>query len=338
MSGRRLSTTFMAHVRMWRPYTLWYVGLVGLAGHAIATDRHSAPHLAAAWAVPTLIWVAAHYLGDYLDRELDAISKPQRPIPSGLIRPRTAVWCGTALAMAAVVTAAVVNYRTLIVTAAGIGGAMAYNGFFKAKGLLGNLVRGSLTGGALVFGAMTDSAYPPVKILMFVPVFWAHDAASNLVGTLRDASGDRAGGYATFPVRHGLRTAVRTAAGLYALAVSVATAGLLTMPGDREGGLVMLLVTAGLGGGAFGMLYASGPEPAAHLALRSHEVLVAERMVLAAVFLVPSLGGLVALGILAPMLAVTLGTQQAMRSRYEFPHGAAARPGEDAATAPARFP
>ncbi|MGX1027391.1 geranylgeranylglycerol-phosphate geranylgeranyltransferase [Streptomyces ambofaciens] len=337
MGGHGLGATLMAHVRTWRPYTLWYVGLVGLAGHAITSDRHDDARMVAAWAVPTLIWVAAHYLGDYLDRELDGVSKPQRPIPSGLIRPRTAVCCGSALAAAAVVTAAAVNYRTLVVTAAGIGGALAYNGFFKARGLLGNLVRGSLTGGALVFGAMTASDLPPVRILLFVPVFWAHDAASNLVGTLRDVAGDRAGGYATFPVRRGPRAAVRTAAGLYALAVSVAAAGLLTMTGDREGGLVTLLVAAGLGGGAFGMLYASGPEPAARLALRSHEVLVVERMVLAAVFLVPGLGGLVAIGILAPMLAVTLGTQQAMRARHEFPHATPARPDGDAAAAPARF-
>ncbi|MFB7509432.1 UbiA family prenyltransferase [Streptomyces broussonetiae] len=335
MRGRRLGRALTAHVRTWRPYTLWYVGLVGLAGHAIAAGRHGAAQLAAAWAVPTLIWVAAHYLGDYLDRELDAISKPQRPIPAGLIRPRTAVWCGTVLATAAAVTAAVVNYRSLIVAVAGIGGAMAYNGLFKAKGLLGNLVRGSLTGAALVFGAMTASAYPPVKVLVFVPVFWAHDAASNLVGTLRDVSGDRAGGYATFAVRHGLRTAVRTAVALYALAVSAAVVGILTMPGGRAGGLVMLLVAAALGGGAFGLLYASGPEPSARLALRSHEVLVVERMVLAAALLVPGFGGLIVIAVLVPLLAVTFGTQQAMRSRYEFPRGATAHPDEDAATAPA---
>ncbi|GAA1403763.1 hypothetical protein GCM10009639_49050 [Kitasatospora putterlickiae] len=219
--------------------------------------------------------------------------------------------------------------------AAGIGGAMAYNGLFKAKGLLGNLVRGSLTGAALVFGAMTASAYPPLKVLVFVPVFWAHDAASNLVGTLRDVSGDRAGGYATFAVRHGLRTAVRTAAGLYALAVSAAAVGLLTMPGGRTGGLVTLLIAAGLGGVAFGLLRAAGPEPSARVALRSHEVLVIERMVLAAALLVPGFGGPVVIAVLVPLLALTLGTQQAMRSRYEFPHGATAHPDEAAATAPA---
>lgn len=321
MRGRPLGRKLIAHVRTWRPYTLWYVGLVGLAGHAVATDGRAVAELAAAWAVPTLIWVAAHYLGDYFDADLDALSKPQRPIPSGLIRPRTAVWCGTVLATVAAVIAAVVNYRALVVIVAGVGGAMAYNGFFKARGLLGNLVRGSLTGGALIFGAMTASAYPPVKVLVFVPVFWAHDAASNLVGTLRDISGDRAGGYATFAVRHGLRTAIRAATGLYVFAISVAMVGLLTLPGGQVGGLVLLVIAACLGGAAFSMLYSSGPQPAAHIALRSHSVLVVERMVLAAALLVPSLGWPVVLAILAPMLAATLSTQQAMRSRYEFPHG-----------------
>ncbi|MFF5496701.1 UbiA family prenyltransferase [Streptomyces aquilus] len=331
----RLGERLVAHVRTWRPYTLWYVGLVGMAGHAVTTDRHPFTELAAAWTVPTLIWVAAHYLGDYFDAELDALSKPQRPIPAGLIRPRTAVWCGALLATAAAAVAAAVNYRTLVLIVVGIGGAMAYNALLKAKGLLGNLVRGSLTGAALVFGAMTASDWPPAEVLVFVPVFWAHDAASNLVGTLRDISGDRAGGYSTFAVRHGLRTAVHTAAALYALAVSVATAGLLTLPEGRVGGLVTLVIAAGLGGGAFGMLFASGPAPTAVVALRAHEVLVVERMLLAAALLVPSLEAPVVIAFLAPMLAVTLGTQQAMRARHEFPQAAPAYSGDGTATAPA---
>ncbi|WP_305788016.1 UbiA family prenyltransferase [Symbioplanes lichenis] len=316
-------STLVAHVRTWRPYTLWYAGLVGAAGYVLAADRLVVTRAAVAWAVPTLVWIAAHYLGDYFDRDLDAISKPQRPIPAGLIRPRTAVWCGAVLALAAAATTAAVNYRALLLTVAAVGGAMAYNAFFKARGLAGNLVRGSLTGGALVFGSMMASAWPPAGVVLFVPVFWAHDTASNLVGTLRDVSGDRAGGYATFAVRRGARTAARTATGLYALAIAVATAGVLTLPDGRVGGLVALLVAAGLGGGAFGMLYASGPGPAERLSLRSHEVLVVERMVLAAALLVPGLGGATVLAILAPLLALTLVSQQTMRSRYEFPHSTA---------------
>ncbi|MFF5016554.1 UbiA family prenyltransferase [Streptomyces sp. NPDC001165] len=319
MAGIRLVRTLDAHLRTWRPYTIWYPGLVGLAGAVLAAEPHVNGRLFAAWFVPTAIWTAAHYLGDYLDRDLDAISKPQRPIPSGRMRPETALACGALLAAAACVAALVCNWRTILLLAVGIGGSLAYNGLFKARGLWGNVVRGALTGAAFAFGTMMTVPFPPAELLPFVVVFWAHDAASNLVGTLRDVAGDREGGYATFAVRHGLRTARRTAAALYGLAVATAVIGVLAVPGDRAAYVLVVLLAAAVGCGAFRLVL--GPEPTVtpRVALRAHEVLVAERLVLADALLVPRLGPTAALGILGPLLVLTIGVQRTMRSGHEFP-------------------
>lgn len=318
MGRLRVATTVAAHVRTWRPYTLWYIGLVGLAGAALASDQPGVARLAAAWLVPTLIWVAAHYLGDYLDRGLDAISKPHRPIPSGQIRPGTALACGTALAATACAVAAAVNWRTVVLLAVGVGGAAAYNGLLKARGLWGNIGRGVLTGAAFVFGELMTAPRPLLALAPFVLVFWAHDTASNLVGTLRDVAGDRAGGYGTFAVRRGTRTAVWTAAALYGAAVATAVAGAAVVPHARVAYLVMVLVAAALAGHAFRILFVSGRTPAPRVALRAHEVLVAERVVLAGALLVPGLGPPAALGLVVPLLSLTLATQRGMRARYEF--------------------
>ncbi|MET7717354.1 UbiA family prenyltransferase [Streptomyces sp. NPDC005407] len=318
MGGNRVARTLGAHLRTWRPYTIWYPGLVGLAGATLAADPHANARLLAAWFVPTAIWTAAHYLGDYLDRELDAISKPQRPIPSGRMRPTTALACGALLATAACVAALAVNWRTILLLAVGIGGALAYNGLFKARGIWGNLVRGALTGAAFAFGTMMAVPFPPNELLLFVVVFWSHDAASNLVGTLRDVAGDREGGYATFAVRRGLRTAGRTAAALYGLAVATAAAGLLAVPRDRAAYLLVVLLAAVVGCGAFRLVFTPRRTLTPRMALRAHEVLVAERLILADALLVPGLGLPAALGILAPLLVLTIGIQRAMRSKHEF--------------------
>ncbi|MFL6117955.1 MAG: UbiA family prenyltransferase [Catenulispora sp.] len=325
MARAPLGAVGYAHLRTWRPYTLWYVGLVGLAGNALAAarsagsagGRHPVGPALAAWAVPTLVWVAAHYLGDYLDRDLDAISKPQRPIPSGLIRPGTALGCGIVLALAAFGTAAATAGRTLLVLVGGIAGAVAYNGFFKSRGLWGNAVRGALTGAAFLFGELTVTARPPLALLPFIAVFCAHDTSSNLVGTLRDVDGDRAGGYVTFTVRHGLPIAGRTAAGLYAAALATAIAGVFIVSGHRPWYLAAVLVAAVLGGPAFRPLVA-GPPPSQRVALRAHEVLVAERVVLAGALLTAGLSPPAALAITLPALAVTVTTQRAMRTRHEI--------------------
>ncbi|MFG3056748.1 UbiA family prenyltransferase [Kitasatospora sp. NPDC048239] len=318
MGATRLVRTLDAHLRTWRPYTIWYPGLVGLAGATLAADPHADARLLAAWFVPTAIWTAAHYLGDYLDRDLDAISKPQRPIPSGRLRPGAALVCGAALAAAACAAALAVNWRTVLLLAIGIGGALAYNGLFKARGIWGNIVRGALTGAAFAFGTMMAVPLPPAELLPFVVVFWAHDAASNLVGTLRDVAGDREGGYATFAVRRGLRTAGRTAAALYGLAVATAAAGAALVPRDRAAYLLVVLLAALIGCGAFRVVLAPGRTLTQHAALRAHEVLVAERLVLADALLVPGLGLPAAIGILLPVLVLTITIQRAMRSGHEF--------------------
>ncbi|MEV6315552.1 UbiA family prenyltransferase [Streptomyces sp. NPDC051776] len=318
MGGTRLVRMLGAHLRTWRPYTIWYPGLVGLAGATLAAGPHTHARLLAAWFVPTAIWTAAHYLGDYLDRDLDAISKPQRPIPSGRMRPTTALACGAFLAAAAWIAALAVNWRTILLLAVGVGGALAYNGLFKARGIWGNLVRGALTGAAFAFGTMMAVPYPPAELLPFVVVFWSHDAASNLVGTLRDVAGDREGGYATFAVRRGLRTAGRTAAALYGLAVATAAAGLLAVPRDRAAYLLVVLLAAVAGCGAFRLVLAPGRNLTPRMALRAHEVLVAERLILADALLVPGLGLPTALGVLVPLLLLTIGIQRAMRSGHEF--------------------
>ncbi|MBO3741334.1 UbiA family prenyltransferase [Actinoplanes flavus] len=333
---RRVTTTFAAHVRTWRPYTLWYVGLVGLAGAALAADRPTVARLAAAWLVPTLVWIAAHYLGDYLDRDLDAIAKPQRPIPSGQMRPGTALGCGVALAVGAGAVALAVNWRVLLVFLAGIGGAVAYNGFFKARGIWGNLVRGSLTGAAFLCGELMTAPAPVPRLLPFVLAFCLHDTASNLVGALRDVDGDRAGGYRTFAVRHGLRRGVWTSAGLYAASIAAVVTGLLLVPRhDRFSG-VLLVVATGLGCHAWAPLVRAGDALSARTALRSHATLVVERVVLAAAVLVPGLGAPVTAALVTPMLLVTAASQRLMRTRHEFTP--AARPVLWSAVTSARRP
>jgi len=307
----------VAHLWTWRPYTLWYVGLVGLAGGALASSDHPITPMLAAWSVPTLVWVAAHYLGDYFDRRLDAISKPQRPIPSGRLRPGVAVTCGWACVCSALVIAVIVNWRTAVVVAGAALGVVLYSRMFKARGVLGNLTRGVLTAAAFLFGSMMSTPLPPYQLLPMAAVFLAHDTASNLVGTVRDVDGDRAGGYQTLTVRHGVRFAVLTAMCFYTTAIVVATTGASLIPHSSNDYLVFVVAAASLGFTSFGMLLGAGSGLTARAALRAHEVLVVERVVLASALIVPGLGLPAAVALLVPALVVTGLSQATMRSRHE---------------------
>ena len=242
----------LAHVQTWRPYTLWYVGLVGIAGAGLAGGQLAWSPLLAAWAAPTVGWIGGHYLGDYFDRRLDAISKPHRPIPSGRLRPGSALACGIACLVAVAALAVAGGWATTVIAMLAVAGIVGYGGWLKSRGLAGNLVRGALGTLVLLYGAAaagwahdgwTQDGWTPdgwtpdgwapngwVALAAFAVAFWAHDTASNLVGTLRDEQGDRAGGYRTVAAHRGWRAAAGTATLCYGVAIAAAVAGGLSAP------------------------------------------------------------------------------------------------------------
>lgn len=308
--------TFVAHLQTWRPYTLCYPGLVGLAGVVLASDSATPRQWLVSWAVPTLVWLAAHYLGDFFDRHLDAIGKPQRPIPSGRLSPQAAVVTGTACATSAVVVGTVVNGRGVLFVFAAVAGTVAYSMALKGRGLSGNIARGMLTAMVLVYAAVQVDPSPPLQVWLLAAMFLLHDTASNLVGTLRDVDNDRDGRYQTFSVRHGVRAAARTAALFYAAAVMVGAVSSWVQPRHAPAFFVMLAAAAVIGGSAFVLVLRKHSQVDA---LRAHKVLVAERLVLAGAVFTFGAGLLPTLVVVAVALAISLPVQAGMRTRYELP-------------------
>ena len=311
--GGSLGRALLAHVETWRPYTTCYVGLVGLAGAGLANPHAGPVREVAAWLVPTLGWVAGLYGGDYFDRDLDAMAKPYRPIPSGRLPAKLALalMIGTAAVGAAL--GLLLQPRTVVWAAAALGCGLAYSMVLKAHGLLGNVARGAMTSCAVLFGGSMVAGWPPLRLLPVALAFCAHDVGSNIVGTLRDVEGDRVGGYRTLPVRHGIETACAVVVAAFGLAYA-----LLLWPGRTHPSMLwtagMVLAAALAAVALAGLRERPLSRPTA---LHAHEILVLERIVLA--------GALVTLGFGAAGVPITLAllviaavTQHTLRRRSEF--------------------
>lgn len=345
----RGAATANPHIQTWRPYTMLYVGLVGLAGALLAGGADgsgalvvadaagsgarsvdaagsadaaaSVVRLCGAWLVPTLGWIAGHYGGDYFDRRLDAAAKPHRPIPSGRMPARVALAGMIVCSAVGGVLAVLLNWRALLLVGVALTTGIAYSVVFKSRGFPGNLVRGSLTSLAFLFGAMAVREHPPPVLLVVAAVFLLHDTASNLVGTLRDVEGDRASGCGTFAVRHGaaptIVVVVALCVGWIALAAlsPLALAEHAAQPGPFYG---LLLVAAGLVVTALATLTQDPGPPRPRTALRAHETLTLERVVLASAFAGLAAGLPVALGLAIPAVVLSLMLQTSMRYEYEF--------------------
>lgn len=301
----------MAHVEIMRPYTLAYAGLLALAGASIGARHQMPTRRALQCALVTMCgWLAGHYVGDYFDRDIDARSKPGRPVPSGRVTPREALVSMVAIIACGNVAALKLGRSKFSLAVATTILGIAYSKVFKSRALLGNLDRGLLGACAVVFGG---SLSPRVLLLGGAVLF--HDGATNLVGALRDVSGDRLAGCRTVPVVYGLSRGVQVACGLASLGWSLS---LLTLVLARAGRAAAALFGAAtlLDLLVYPRLISERAHLSSSRALSAHKVLVAERLLLSASFAAVRAPRLT-LSLVGIALPISLLLQSKMRDRHE---------------------
>ncbi|MGW7533030.1 UbiA family prenyltransferase [Amycolatopsis sp. NPDC054798] len=318
-SAYSLKARMLAHVEACRPDTVFYAGAIGVSGAILTRPDAGFTLLFPAWFVPTLAWLASLYGGDYFDRELDGLTKPHRPIPSGRIRALTARNAMVSLIGAAGLLAVVVNPLTVLLAIPATVFGIAYARCLKGKGLWGNASRGLPSALTVLYGSMTVQPLPAPQLVVLSLMFWVHDSGSNLLGALCDRDGDRRGGCLTYPVQRGDEATLRGLTGFYAGWVALALAGLAVL-GDRVDPVaycVPLSVAIALGWVSLRSVLRA-PRPIARaVSVRAHEIVVVERIILGT-FLIAAAGraGL-ALAIGVPSLLLTVLARRLMRTRYE---------------------
>jgi geranylgeranylglycerol-phosphate geranylgeranyltransferase len=315
----KLRTKLLAHVEMMRPYTLFYSGMLGFAAALFLSEGTARPwRLALAFLVPTLGWLAGLYAGDYYDRYLDAIAKPHRPVPSGRVSAREAftfmvcyISVGYLLALALSPLALLIAVLTTVF-------GIAYSKTFKRHAILGNLDRGLLACFTVLFaGASVHGLGVGWSLLGLSGIFFFHDSSSNLIGAMRDVEGDRAAGYRTVPVVHGISRSVRTC-GLLTLSWMALALPLFIYYRDRELSIALFAVALMLTVLIYSVLLGHGGRLSRKQALGAHKMMVIERLVLTAAVAAIYGSALGVLLLLVVVTAVTAIAQMALRNRYEF--------------------
>jgi 4-hydroxybenzoate polyprenyltransferase len=143
----------------------------GLAGFAAAgaADRNVLPWLLASTAC---LYAGGVTLNDFFDRELDAVERPERPIPSGRVRPAAAAFLGAALLGIGVLAATQVSAASAWIAFAIVLAVILYDSWGKHRIFLGPVnmavCRGLnlLLGIAAVPAALTSRW--PLALLAFI--------------------------------------------------------------------------------------------------------------------------------------------------------------------------
>lgn len=116
-------------------------------------------------------------LNDVFDARLDAVERPERPIPSGLIPQRSAVIFGALLLLFGIISAAfvhrsLIHASTLLALLIAIA-CVVYDGWGKHHALLGPLNMGLCRGLNLLLGmSIIAETLQPYAYLGFVPVIY----------------------------------------------------------------------------------------------------------------------------------------------------------------------
>ncbi len=311
----------MAHVETWRPYTSLYVGTLALAS-AVLWQRGITSLITAAliFAAPTLGWVAGLYGCDYFDRDLDAIQKGHRPIPSGRISAREAFVSMMVIMYLGFVVSARLSFLNLLLAGLVMAAAVGYT-IVKSRALLGNISRGIPGGLTALFGivAAAGGSVPTerwVLCILLPLVFFFHDMTTNLVGAVRDVEGDRAGQCITLPVKYGVRAAVGVVIG-FTIVWELLVAFLPLVVPMRTTDFVVVYVCS-LAMALLAVVTLARDPGRRTTALLAHKYFVAERVLLAGALLAGGIGLLPAVLILVPVLAITLWSQRELRDRHEF--------------------
>jgi geranylgeranylglycerol-phosphate geranylgeranyltransferase len=195
-----------------RPHNVAAAVLSVAVGYGIAM-RGTAPWILLAGVATAT--AGGYVINDISDRDIDAINKPWRPIPSGALTP-AAAW---ALYAVFVIVTALAVIRLPLIQALWIACWVLllylYSARLKREFLAGNVLVSLVSGSGFLLGAVTAGRASAGAIPALFTFFFS--LGREIVKDTDDIEGDRACGARTIPVVSGEERALRFAALLFVM-------------------------------------------------------------------------------------------------------------------------
>ena len=200
------------------------VVIVAIVGHFFAAS------VVLGTLVVFLMAGAGNVINDVFDYKIDAVNKPDRPIPSGKISLKNAkIYAGILYTVSAVISLVISylinNFLFFVIIACSAVIIYAYSRYFKAMPLIGNIVVGGMIGFCFVVGGFIILCHTKDREIFRVAVYIGllaavANVAREIIKDMEDVQGDRLGGARTFPVLYGKKAS--SVISILLLAVTVA--------------------------------------------------------------------------------------------------------------------
>lgn len=164
---------------------------------------------------------AAMVINDYYDRKIDAINEPQRPIPSGTVKPIEALAFVGALAVVGFVLAGLVSILCFVVAGASLAITSTYITVGKRSGLPGNFLVSICVAIPFIYGSITVIGTVGLNVVLFASMAFLSNTGREITKGIVDVKGDSAEGVKTLAVRFGEKNAAIVAVAFFIFAVAL---------------------------------------------------------------------------------------------------------------------
>jgi geranylgeranylglycerol-phosphate geranylgeranyltransferase len=198
------------------------MGFAVIVGAALAIPNALSlfwPNLVYGFVTGFMLTVAAMTINDYYDRAIDAINEPNRPIPSGLIKPEEALIFAVFLTIVGLIAAFLTNVLCFVAAVLSWLVSVAYVTVGKRTGLIGNFLVSTCVATPFIYGSVAIANYVRLNVLIFVSMVFLSNTGREITKGIVDVEGDRAQNVKTLAVRYGEKTAAIAAAIFYLSAV-----------------------------------------------------------------------------------------------------------------------
>jgi geranylgeranylglycerol-phosphate geranylgeranyltransferase len=147
---------------------------------------------------------AGNSINDYFDHKIDAINKPERPIPSGRISLKKALIYSVSLFVVGIIIAFAINFLLGMIAFLSSLLMIYYARDLKTKCLIGNMSISFLTGLCFVFGGI---AVNQIMVSIYLGFYaFLMTMAREIVKDMEDMEGDKEEGATTLPIVYGKKT------------------------------------------------------------------------------------------------------------------------------------
>ena len=180
------------------------MGLAAIVGY-VSSGGLNVENMILAALVAMLVGAGGNIVNDYFDRFIDAINKPWRPIPSGIISPSTAHMVSIGFMVVGIALSLLLPFPCFIIAVIASLLLYEYSHWIKKTGVPGNIVIALLSGLNILYGGFA-AGNPEASILPSLYAFLLIFGREVYKG-IEDVEGDRKYRVHTVAVVLGERTA-----------------------------------------------------------------------------------------------------------------------------------